>query len=255
MNSVSTAKISILTYHSIDDSNSVISTRLAAFQRQMEFLSKNDFNVVSLKGLINALDENRQLPAKTVALTFDDGYQNFYTRAFPVLKKYGFTATVFLVTDFCGACNDWPGNLKTLERSKLLSWSEIKELSREGIEFGAHTQTHPNLTKISEKQVYTEMSASKNVIEAKLGIEAVNFAYPYGKYNRQVKDTAHSIFKSACSTNLGKVNHHSDLLSLERVDSYYFSNDKFFSALDSRYFDYYLQLRQIMRATKQIIYR
>ncbi len=255
MDSGQTTKIPILTYHSIDESNSVISTRFAVFEKQMDFLSENAFNVVSLKSLINALGENQPLPAKTIALTFDDGYQNFYSQAFPALKKHNFTATVFLITDFCGGYNDWPGNLKTLERSRLLSWNEIRELSQDGIEFGAHTQTHPNLTKISEKQVYTEMSASKNIIEDKLGTEVMNFAYPYGKYNYQIKNITGELFKSACSTNLGKVNQKSDLLSLKRVDSYYFSNDKFFSALDSIYFDRYLQFRQIMRDAKQIIYR
>ncbi len=104
------SKVAILTYHSIDKSGSVVSVSPEKFRKQMLYLSESSFNVVSLSEILAAFHERRLLPAKTVVITFDDGYRNVYTEAFPVLDSYGFTATVFLITNYCGKHNDWPDN-------------------------------------------------------------------------------------------------------------------------------------------------
>ena len=245
-------KIPVLTYHSIDKSGSVISTDAATFRRQMKFLKEADFNVVSLSNLVKNFRENKNHPAKTIVLTFDDGFQNFYADAFPILGECGFTATVFLVTNYCEKYNDWEGNLPTLERSKLLSWNEIKELHKYGIEFGAHSLTHPDFTNIPLEQVRSELVESKMVIEDKLGSVVETFAYPYGKFNTAVKQLTAQNYVAACSTNLGKVQAKSDFYSLERVDTYYLKNERIFKSLDSVSFDYYLHFRQAMRKFKQM---
>ena len=255
MQNAEATKIPILTYHSIDESGSVISTTPKVFQRQMEFLSKTDYNVVSLKNFINSLFDGKSLPPKTIVLTFDDGFQNFYTTAFPVLEKYGFEATVFIVTDYCGKHNNWVGNPSEFPPSKILSWREIKELSDSGIEFGAHTRTHPDLTRISGVQIESEITESKSAIENALGSEVTTFAYPFGKFNSSAKRVAEKMFKAACSTNLGKVNCSSDFFSLERVDAYYLSNPKIFNSLSSKTFDRYLWFRQSLRDFKSLISR
>ena len=245
-------KIPVLTYHSVDESGSVISTDAATFRGQMNFLKGAGFNIVSLGNLIKNFGENKNLPAKTIVLTFDDGFQNFYMEAFPILEEFGFTATVFLVTNYCEKHNDWEGNLPTLERSKLMSWSEIKELYNHGIEFGAHSLSHPDFTKISLEQVERELIESKSVIEDKLGSAVETFAYPYGKFNNAVKRLTAQNYAIACSTNLGKVNAMSDFFQLERVDTYYLKNEKIFKSLNSASFDRYLQFRQVMRNFKQL---
>jgi peptidoglycan/xylan/chitin deacetylase (PgdA/CDA1 family) len=243
----------ILTYHSIDESGSVISTAPGVFRRQMRFLRENDYRVVSLSRFVEDLSENDILPEKTVVLTFDDGFQNFYAEAFPVLDEYGFAATVFLVTDYCGKYNDWAGNPPELPRSRMLSWREIKELSAKGIEFGAHTKTHPDLTKTANGKIKIEIAESKAAIENALGEPAETFAYPYGKFDDSVKEIAGKYFKAACSTNLGKVRAGSDLFSLERLDAYYLSNPKIFSSLSTRSFDRYIYIRRLMRNFKAIV--
>lgn len=245
-------KIPVLTYHSIDESGSVISTDAATFRGQMKILKESDFNVVSLGNLIKNFGENKSLPDKTIVLTFDDGFQNFYADAFPILAEYGFIATVFLVTNYCEKYNDWEGNLPTLERSKLMSWSEIKELHNHGIEFGAHSLSHPDFTKISLEEVERELVESKSVIEDKLGSSVETFAYPYGKFNNDVKRLTAQNYAVACSTNLGKVKENSDFYSLERVDTYYLKDERIFKSLDSVSFDYYLQFRQVMRNLKRL---
>ena len=247
------AAIPILTYHSIDESGSVISTGAGVFAGQMQFLKRSGFNVVTLRDLAAALADGKAIPAKTVVLTFDDGFRNFYTAAFPVLQECGFGATVFLVTSFCGGYNDWPGNPPELPRSELLSWAEIKELDAYGVEFGSHTCTHPDLTAMPHAEVTAEIAASKAVIENALGRQAETFAYPFGNYNAEVRSIAAEHFKAACSTNLGKAGAGSDLFTLERLDTYYLSNQKIFGAIESRSFDGYMLFRHGMRKVRSMV--
>lgn len=250
-----TAKVPVLTYHSIDASGSIISVTPEVFRRQMKFLSEAGYNAVSMIDLINSLIEQKPIFPKTVALTFDDGFQNFYTTAFPILEQYGFKATVFLVTDFCGKNNDWADNPPKLPPSKLLSWREIKELNGRGIEFGAHTRTHPDLTRISLSQTEREIVESKAIIEDSLGGAATSFAYPYGKFNRSVRQIAEKNYLAACSADLGKAARTSDFFALERVDAYYLSNPKIFDSLGSKTFEQYLRFRQSLRDVKSLISR
>ena len=254
MNIAQTTKIPILTYHSIDNGGSIISTRAETFRAQMKFLSENNFNVVSLKIFGKHLAENKNLPPKTIVLTFDDGFENFYTTAFPVLNEYNFTATVFLITDYCGKFNNWSSNLPMPKSSKLMNWKEIKELSDYNIEFAAHSRTHPDLTKISLAEAEREMVESKLAIENALGVEVTDFAYPYGAFNSAVRSLAGKHFKTACSTNLGKVKSADDLFSLKRIDAYYLQNEQIFQSILSVKFDLYLSFRQAMRDLKAAWY-
>jgi peptidoglycan/xylan/chitin deacetylase (PgdA/CDA1 family) len=247
--------VPVLTYHSIDASGSVVSTAPETFRRQMEFLYQNGYRAVSLGELISELMTPKPPLPKTVALTFDDGFRNFSERAFPALEKYGFRATVFLVTDFCGRYNDWAGNPKELQRSKLLGWGEIKQLSEAGIEFGSHTRTHKNLTKCLPEVLEAEIVDSKKKIEDKLGLKTTTFAYPFGSFNRDVKSVAAENFEAACSTNLGKVRPESDLFALERIDTYYLSNPEILKKLPAKSFDVYLRVRQLLRDFKALINR
>jgi peptidoglycan/xylan/chitin deacetylase (PgdA/CDA1 family) len=193
------------------------------------------------------------LPVKTVVLTFDDGFRNFYTEAFPVLSEFNFRATVFLVTDFCGKYNDWPGNPPQLPRSELLSWQEIRELNEYGIEFGSHTRTHQDLTKPTPGIVEAEIVESKAAIANALGREAVTFAYPFGRSSAANRQIARANFEAACSTDLGKVRVGSDFSSLNRIDSYYLKNQRLFEMFPSAVFDNYMTFRQVMRNVKSFL--
>jgi peptidoglycan/xylan/chitin deacetylase (PgdA/CDA1 family) len=247
-----TVKFPILTYHSIDAGGSVISTAPETFRRQMIFLRDEGWRVVALEKLIEDFDAGKMLPAKTAALTFDDGFQNFYDDAFPILNEFGFGATVFLVTDFCGKSNDWSGNPKDLPRLKLLEWDRIRELSRHDIEFGAHTCTHPDLTQLSARQSVAEIVDSKNTIEDAIGKPVKSFAYPYGKFDERIKQCAAQNFRAACSVRLGRVNDTSDRSALARVDAFYLQNPFFFRAFSFSAFDRYLTFRQVLRDFKSV---
>ena len=248
-------KIPVLTYHSIDKSGSVISTAPETFRRQIKFLSENRYRVLPLGKIIEKLLSKEPISPKTIALTFDDGFQNFYSTVFPMLAAHGFSATVFLVTGFCGKFNDWAGNPSDLPRSRLLSWREVKELKGCGIEFGAHAQTHPDLTRISSLEAEKEIAGSKAEIEDRLGEQVSIFAYPYGKFNSSVRRLTENAYRAACSVKLGKIHGASDLFALERIDSYYLSNPKIFNSMASRPFDHYMQFRQCLRDFKSFLHR
>ena len=243
-------KIPILTYHSIDASGSVVSTAPGAFRRQMESLAAGGFRVVALETIVDDLAAGRAPAPQTVALTFDDGFANFYTEAFPVLAAHGFGATVFLVTDYCGGHNDWGDRLPRLARSPLLAWREIKELARCGIEFGSHTRTHPDLTRVPRARAESELVESKRLIEDAVGREVKTFAYPYGRFDDEVKEQARRRFRAAVSTELGKATPASDLFALERLDTYYLANPRIFEALPSAFFDGYMGVRRALRGVK-----
>lgn len=245
--------VPILTYHSIDDGGSIISTDPKVFSRQMQHLKNEGYQVVTLSEMARRQRSEQALPERMVVLTFDDGFRNFYTEAFPILQAYDFRATVFLVTDLCGQYNDWPGNPADLPRSQLLSWPEIRELDSAGIEFGSHTRTHPDLTRLSPKQIACEMVDSKAELRDRLGHDVATFAYPYGRLNSEARRIALENYQAACSTNLGKVGAGDDPASLSRIDTYYLSNRRLFEMLPTSAFDSYLRIRQAMRRVKMAV--
>lgn len=248
-------KIPILTYHSIDESGSVVSTGASVFRRQIKFLSEAGYSPVTLKTLGEYLGGRGKLPPKPIALTFDDGFRNFYTTAFPVLSEHNFTATVFLIAGYCGKYNDWSGNSPHAARGKLMDWSEIGELAGNNIEFAAHSVTHPDLTRISADSAKLEIAESKTMIEDKTGREVTAFAYPYGAFDAIVKQMARENYATACATNLGKVKRGDDCFALKRLDAYYLSNESVFRAIVLKEkFDWYLSFRQTMRGVKAAYY-
>jgi peptidoglycan/xylan/chitin deacetylase (PgdA/CDA1 family) len=216
----------------------------------MRYLSDAGYSAVTLQELSGFIERRVPLPAKTIVITFDDGFRNFYTEALPALCEHGFKATVFLVTGFCGGHNDWAGNPAELPRSELLSWSEIRDASGYGIEFGSHTTTHPDLTRLTRDEVEREITASKHKIADELGIVPVTFAYPFGRSNPVVRDLAGQNFISACTTDLGMVYPGCDPGSLNRIDTYYLKNRRVFENIASSGFEHYMRFRQVMRTVR-----
>jgi peptidoglycan/xylan/chitin deacetylase (PgdA/CDA1 family) len=168
----------ILMYHSICDDPEPgrspyykTNTSPAAFANQMHLLAKLGYRGLDLESALRAFHRN---PAERVAgITFDDGYRDFHTRAFPVLQRYGFQASVFLPTEFIGK------ERKIFKERECLTWDETRELRRKGIAFGPHTVSHPQLHDVPWDQVKHEISESKIVLERELDEPTRTFAYPY----------------------------------------------------------------------------
>ena len=240
-------RIPIITYHSIDKSGSIVSTSPDVFRRQIVALSAEGYRSRTLAEFAGDVKAGNWPRAKTVILTFDDGFENFYTEAAPVLREHGFSATVFLVSSKCGEFNDWSGNPHDLPKSRLLSWSQIRELSDSGIEFGSHTMTHPELTSVSSDVSAIEIRQSKTVIEDAIGRPVDSFAYPFGRFTPGVRRLVEETYATACSTNLGRISRDSDMHALQRLDAYYLSNPRSLQHLGSRWMDGYFSFRQLLR--------
>jgi peptidoglycan/xylan/chitin deacetylase (PgdA/CDA1 family) len=248
-----TSSIPIFTYHSLDESGAVTSTAPTIFQKQMEHLWRSGYRALSLATVVEMIRREERFPERTFVLTFDDGYKNVYTHAFPVLQNYGFSGTVFLITDYCGKMNDWAGHSPAVARRPLVSWAEVREMSRHGVEFGSHTATHPDVSILAPARAEQEIRSSKKVIEDKLGVPVTTFAYPYGKYNAPVRQIVKRHFRGACSTKLGKARVGSDPYLLKRIDMYYLNNFRIFSALSTNAFDWYMSFRHLLRELKMRI--
>lgn len=243
-------KLPILTYHSIDHSGSVLSVTPQKFLSHMIILANAGYQIVSLHEVASCLQSQKPFPTKTAALTFDDGFKNFYEEAFPILKKFGFPATVFLVAGWCGKKNSWPGQHKTIPSFDLLDWKDIKEMAGQGIEFGSHTMNHPNLSQISSGEAEQEIAQSQKTIQEAIRGDVTFFAYPYGAYTLDVKTIVKKKFAGACSVKMDYVTSDSDLYALPRIDMFYFSRNNFFEYLNTPVFPLYVKWRKWLRGLK-----
>lgn len=170
--------IPILVYHRISvapadssDMYKLYTIDPAWFDKHLAYLRDNGFTIIHFSDLTNYLEKGIPLPARPVMINFDDGYKDFYTNAFPLLKKYNATATVFMVSGSIGY-------------GAYLNLDQLKELAAYGIEIGAHSITHPSLTKV--KNANEEITKSKKVLEDKLGVVVTTFAYPNGSWNDEI---------------------------------------------------------------------
>jgi len=175
--------VPILCYHRFGKtckSNLCIPER--TFAKQLEYLKNNGYHTIHLSDLMEFLNYKTAIPSKSVIITLDDGYRSIYEFAYPLLKRYGYTATLFIYTDFIEAS----GN--------ALSWKQLRKLKAAGFEIGSHSISHADLTKKlphENDQTYwsritKEFINSKKIIDRELNQDTQFFAYPYGNYNQQI---------------------------------------------------------------------
>lgn len=152
------------------------------FKRQMAYLHRFGYKVITLKDALEGLFGDGSLPEHAVVLTFDDGYQNFRDYAFPCLERYGFPATVFLVSSLMGRDAKWMAN-EGRYAPRMMDTATILELLKENITVGSHTRTHPYLSRIGPSQKSEEIFRSKADLEELLGEEISYFCYPNGDFD------------------------------------------------------------------------
>ena len=160
-----------------DDPNGII-TSPESFEAQMRYLKWRNLRGVSIRELRRAVAAGN---AKgLVGLTFDDGYENNLQYALPILERFGFYATFFVVGGMLGKENDWKHRVEPRPRMKLLGVEGVRELSARGMEIGAHGMTHTTLTGMEAELLEEEVSGSRQVLSEVLGESVEGFAYPYG---------------------------------------------------------------------------
>jgi len=170
--------VPILTYHNLgDQAKGRLVLAAASFREQMQYLKTNGYRVVSLADFIEFTHLGRQLPQKAVVLTFDDGYRSFKDFAYPVLKDLGFTATLFIYTDWVGAGRG------------ALSWNDLRELSAAGFDVQAHTKSHADLRRAHgeteaqyTRRMQAELEQPQELFNKNLGRRSQILAYPYGRW-------------------------------------------------------------------------
>jgi peptidoglycan/xylan/chitin deacetylase (PgdA/CDA1 family) len=242
----------ILTFHAVDDRASVSSFPVKLFKRGMASLHDNAYRTLNLNRLIDHLRRGIPFPARSFVITFDDGYQSVYERAFPILQSYDFSAIVFLTTGRHSYQTD-ALRLPSIFGRSMLSWSEIREMQRCGIEFGAHTLTHPDLTQLSIKSAEREICESKAIIENALSAPVASFAYPYGRYDTGSREIVRQHFTCASSDKLGLAHASSDAFALERIDAYYLRSGRLFDLISSPLFAWYIYGRNLPRQIRRAV--
>jgi len=199
--------VPILMYHRFGYEKSTLFVTPENFERQMKYLKDKGYNVISLDELVKGIKTGKEFPHNSAVITVDDGYRDNYVYAFPVLKKYGFPATIFVIANF-------------IERKKdFMSWDELRDMSRHDISLGGHTRNHAYLPSIKKENIlWDEIKGCKELIENRIGKDVSYFCYPTGGFNGHVKEMVRKAgYKGACTTNRGFVEFNQDVYELKRV--------------------------------------
>jgi len=254
-------------YHSIseeDESRSpyyVTNTCPTAFRNQMRFLAENNYRVVDLETALSSKIGNEN----SVVITFDDGFRDFYTTAFPVLREFGFTATMFVPTGFITGSDKRetghfprPSDGRGIEGEgsnsetrcsfngrACMTWDEVRTLADEGIRFGSHTVTHPKLHGLEWAKIEAELAESKGRLEQMLGGKVTAFAYPFAypqadppfveKFETLLKQVG---YRCNATTRIGRADQQDDPFSLRRLPMNSFDDDLLLEAKLSGGYDW-----------------
>jgi peptidoglycan/xylan/chitin deacetylase (PgdA/CDA1 family) len=219
-----TNRIPILMYHSVSDTREQTHpyyrtvTAPSVFAKQMEYLSRNGYSTIRPAEAVDYMQGRGDVSGRPVVITFDDGFLDFYTNAFPVMERYGFRATVYLPTAYIRpAAREFKG-------TDCLTWSQVRELQSADVEFGSHTVSHPQLQLLNALEVRRELRDSKTVIENELGCAVGSFAYPYAfpetdrVFTTMLRETlAEAGYQTGVSTIIGTADQRGDRFFMPRL--------------------------------------
>ncbi|PLX73138.1 MAG: polysaccharide deacetylase [Azoarcus sp.] len=214
-------QINILMYHQVGDfapmkAHQSTYCNHRRFAAQMAWLSRFGYTVLSMDQVLSCLRGDRPTPPRAVALTFDDGYENFYEYAFPVLQRYGFPAMVYLIADLLGQPSSWFA-ADGRDTPPLMIAARILQLRKAGIDFGSHSATHKKLAKCEDQRIMEEVTRSKAKLEDLLGEPVRHFCYPYGSHDlRAVNAVAAAGYLTATTCVRAPATPTDDPLSLPR---------------------------------------
>jgi peptidoglycan/xylan/chitin deacetylase (PgdA/CDA1 family) len=212
-------RLPVLTYHAVLPLEEDVQLRgtvpLSVFERQVEWLARSGHETLTLDQAADQLEGRGEPVRRGVVLTFDDGYRSVVEHAVPVLERFGFNATLFVVTDAVGQITDWyvPKGGRPFEHA---SWDELEQVRARGFDVGSHTVHHPWLGRLDADSVQAELCRSKDEIEKRLG-RCQHLAYPHGDASPEITKAVRKVgYRTACTTRRGFNRPGQPLLALRR---------------------------------------
>lgn len=199
--------VPVIMYHHIDENgrHPVATVPTDHFEKHLRYLRDYQFDVLAYDDYIGAKQRGERLSRKTVVLTFDDGFADNYTNAFPLLRQYGFPAAMFISTAKVGQ----PG---------YVTWDQLREMAAAGITIGSHSIAHEYLPDLPSDRIAHEISDSRRILEQRLGMPVRHFSYPVGGFNDDIKRLVRQAgYVSAVTTNRGFDRYNKDLYEINRV--------------------------------------
>lgn len=216
--------VPILAYHDVTPDPHPAFRRYSVttieFERQMRWLAEAGYTALDMDSLSEVRRGERVLPPRAVVITFDDGLLGCAEHAVPVLADHGLTAVFYLVADLVGTTSQWMREDPGVDLP-LFGWDTARELLAVGFQVGAHTASHPRLTRLDDARCRIELSGARERLERELGTPILHLAYPFGDWDPRVKELARAAgYETACSTRRGLSRADDDPLALHRVTVY-----------------------------------
>jgi len=215
-------QLAVLLFHNIDQLDATttypgMTIPPKQFKKQIAWLARNGYTGIRSSDWVSWCQLGTPLPPKPVLLTFDDAYAGVARYALPVLHRFGFGAAVYIVTRQIGGTNAWEKEAGGVGTDQLMTETEIVEWDGKGIEFGAHSLNHRDLTKLNQQELTEEVVGSAQELSHALGAKVTSFAYPYGYYNDVVHDAGVSVFDLAVTCEEGLNDLGTDLCRMRRT--------------------------------------
>ena len=199
-------KVLVLNYHMVNPMLISLAIDPTDFDWQMKYLVDHGYHTISPDELYDFMEGTGTLPDRPVLITFDDGYVDNYTNAYPILKKYNLKATIFIVTGFVSS------------RKGYLTWDQLREMEQHGIMAQSHTVTHAPLPELPDERIREELVESKRTAEAELGHPIDFIAYPTGVHDLHIVSIAKAAgYRGGFTVKYGNVDRSSNVYALERV--------------------------------------
>jgi peptidoglycan/xylan/chitin deacetylase (PgdA/CDA1 family) len=251
---MSTAAL-ILTYHAVEAGPPPLCIEPSLFRSHLDCLQAGGARTLTLSELAAAV-RARRVPPRSVAITFDDGFESIAKTAAPMLAERGQSATVFCVAGHLGAENDWPTQPPAAPRRRLADPPMLAELAEAGHEIGSHGMEHFPLGQASEERAAVELVDSKRELERAIGVPVRSFALPYGERPTTAgRAQLRATYSAACAGGMRRVTAEADVFELPRVDAHYLRRPLLLrSALDGR-LDPYLLVRDLGARARRIARR
>ncbi len=246
--------LAVLAFHSISLEPGPTSIPPATFHMQMDVLKESGFASMTSRDFLDWREGRSAVIAPRVLITFDDGYADFATAAYPILRGHAYSAIVFVPTGKLGQREDWRG--ANAAPRPLMDWSTVAELARSGIEFGGHGVTHADLTRLPPDRRREEIAGSARDLVQRLGQRPRCFAAPYGRANAEAIADIAATYEAAFGTRFDRARRTGDRFDVPRIEMHYFRNPRrwrAFLAGDRAYFLARRALRSVKFAGTRII--